>query len=458
MNILTAAWQARAALPENHPKAPPSIGLSSSSGGLFAEDRFEGVRSTVQTKALTIPKPPRKASQDPKDKPHYYVMSRAAFNTLPASMGIRPLRGSSERVLIKLTDDQLAQAHHHLHQKGPRIGGILDVTDIVRDREGRGLDPFVGLINVLERVPQSVFEAPTREYNAQIEAVGKHLNMERFKDSLTEFVKFPTRHARAESGVAAALWLRDRAQEAVAASGRSDIEVSLVKTEFPSYEQPSVLIRIPGSTRKPGVLIGGHLDTVRPFTGSQPRPGADDDGSGTMTSLETLRAILESGLRFERDIYVAFYAAEEVGLVGSRNIANKFLDEDIPLRAAIQFDMTGFDAPADRHEMYLVTDYTNREATEYTRQLAKRVLGIEPQDVGSTRCTYACSDHASWHKIGVPAVFPFETNFSNMNEKIHTADDTMDRLNFEHMEKYLRLGAAFITELAEPITEEISKS
>ena len=66
------------------------------------------------------------------------------------------------------------------------------------------------------------------------------------------------------------------------------------------------------------------------------------------------------------------------------------------------------------------------------------------------KCGYACSDHASWHRAGVPASMPFEARFRDSNRNIHTPRDTLEQSdnNTAHAIKFARLGAAYAVELA----------
>ena len=71
-------------------------------------------------------------------------------------------------------------------------------------------------------------------------------------------------------------------------------------------------------------------------------PGAGDDGSGSSSVMEMARILLSSKINFKRPIYIIWYAAEERGLVGSQYVVEHFIDNSIPVKAAIQFDMTGY--------------------------------------------------------------------------------------------------------------------
>ncbi|HEY8167670.1 MAG TPA: M20/M25/M40 family metallo-hydrolase [Candidatus Limnocylindrales bacterium] len=73
----------------------------------------------------------------------------------------------------------------------------------------------------------------------------------------------------------------------------------------------SVLAELPGSEPGPVVMLGAHLDSV------MDGPGMNDDGSGTAALLEIARAL--GGRRPRSTIRLAFWSAEEAGLIGSRH-------------------------------------------------------------------------------------------------------------------------------------------
>src|SRR5262249_9162402 len=68
---------------------------------------------------------------------------------------------------------------------------------------------------------------------------------------------------------------------------------------------------------------------------------------------------------------------------------------------------------------------------------------------GLDACGYACSDHAAWHRTGVPASMPFESRMRDRNRQIHTRGDTLETsdANAEHAVKFARLAAAYAIEL-----------
>jgi len=404
---------------------------------------------------------------DPKNNPlddpaqgrnveRYYVMTGNTYGLFSAEDKPKVVRREGERLIVRMPIHKAEKLSHLLHgvlhQEAPGGGlalnaaqrgefGYFDATEYVRERKG-----FDGVANLLDTSAQEpVFEPREVRVTANTKTLLNLVNKQRFADTLEAFSKaFPNRSALSPEGMKTTKWLIEKVQAAAGKAARDDIVVTTVPTGLP-YLQDSVVVRIPGTSNKPGVLLGGHMDTLR---GTM--PGADDDGSGTITALEVLRVVLESGLEFERDIYIAFYAAEEEGLVGSGQVAKKFKTDGTKLDGVMQLDMTGYKSAKDKHDVYIMDDYTDKNLTKFTQTLATKVLAISDKDVGHTRCYYACSDHASFTANGYPAVFLFETAFPNYNRRIHSRRDTFDQVNIEHAMKYLQIATAFVSELAQP--------
>lgn len=75
-------------------------------------------------------------------------------------------------------------------------------------------------------------------------------------------------------------------------------------------------------------------------------PGADDDGSGTVTILEVFRTLLGSRElvegKAENTIEFHWYSGEEAGLLGSLDVFSSYKLERKDVKAMLQQDMTGF--------------------------------------------------------------------------------------------------------------------
>lgn len=70
------------------------------------------------------------------------------------------------------------------------------------------------------------------------------------------------------------------------------------------------------------VLLSAHYDSRGSF-GSTRAPGADDDGSGTISVLGIARTIARRGITFRKNVELCLFAGEEQGLYGSRAYARE---------------------------------------------------------------------------------------------------------------------------------------
>jgi bacterial leucyl aminopeptidase len=229
------------------------------------------------------------------------------------------------------------------------------------------------------------------------------------------------------------------------AGNRTDVSVRQVKHGWP---QKSVVMTIRGS-RNPEeiVVIGGHLDSITPliFRENSRSPGADDDASGVASLSEVARVLLESGYRPKRTIEFMAYAAEEVGLLGSADIAKTYADASRNVVGVMQLDMTNYQGGAE--DIVLIGDYTSAAQNQFVVNLASTYL--PSLNVSQSLCGYACSDHASWTANGYASSFPFEAVLGQDNPHIHTKGDTLAKSGgmASHAVKFSRLALAFLVEL-----------
>ncbi|KTC76912.1 aminopeptidase LapA [Legionella brunensis] len=257
-------------------------------------------------------------------------------------------------------------------------------------------------------------------------------------NTLTHLTSYYNRSATVTRGKEVAEWLKGQFEGIAEEYGRKDTSTYFVETGW--YKQPSLVTVIGKDLKAPGIVIGAHMDTL-----DGRMPGAGDDGSGSSSVMEMARVLLASDLALKRPIYIIWYAAEERGLVGSQYVVEEFQNKEIPVKAAIQFDMTGFRNDMNDQTMWVFRDYTDKALSNFMVDLIQTYVKVP---VSYSKCGYGCSDHASWMMAGIPAAFPCETSFEDHNPYIHSSRDTMDLLSAEHMTNFTKLGLAFAIELA----------
>ncbi|NVJ60654.1 MAG: M20/M25/M40 family metallo-hydrolase [Gammaproteobacteria bacterium] len=342
---------------------------------------------------------------------------------------VQPLSKQSSIAVARIPTNQIDALSEYMHEAHNRCGGFffhetkqqaIEYAQLSGDPELLAVDYT---IDNPEGVNQLVSEMSASQLTSTVNALSS----------------FNNRYYTQQSGVDAANWIRQTWSDISA--NRNDISVELYNH---SWNQPSVIATVTGTSLPDEVvIIGGHLDSINSRNASTGRaPGADDNASGIAVATETLRAMVASGYRPARTIKFMGYAAEEVGLRGSKAIAQNFKSNNINVVGVAQFDMTGVKG-TNNLDIVFMTDYTNAAQNNFMMQLLDTYFPNISH--GTSRCGYGCSDHASWHNEGYPASIPFESTFNDSNNRIHTSNDTV--FDSSHSIKFARLSAAFVAEL-----------
>ncbi|KDQ64752.1 hypothetical protein JAAARDRAFT_684578 [Jaapia argillacea MUCL 33604] len=291
------------------------------------------------------------------------------------------------------------------------------------------------------------FPSPSAE--KQVRSVIKTLSSDGPRENLEKFSSFRTRYYRSDTGKQSQQWLLSKISEITSEYAPKALQKLISVNEFShSWGQNSIIVKINGSstTDDSVVIIAAHQDSTNmwPFL---PAPGADDDGSGTVTILEAYRGLIASNFQPVRNIEFHWYSAEEGGLLGSQAVARDYESRNVNVIAMSQFDMTAWVKRGTREEVGIITDFVDDGLTEFNKKLVDTYLDIP---YVSTKCGYACSDHASWGKAGYASSFTIESTFENSNKNIHSTNDRIDvsdEFSFEHMLEFSKLAVAFAIEL-----------
>ena len=180
-------------------------------------------------------------------------------------------------------------------------------------------------------------------YASYVKPLLKHLSKEKMRTHLEKFTSFHTRYYKSSYGAQSAAWLAStinstiHASNASSSSSSSGPHVSL----FPhSWGQPSIIVTLPGKGPHT-VVVGAHQDSINLFFPSLlAAPGADDDGSGTVTILEALRVLLNTSAvssgEQRNTVEFHWYSAEEGGLLGSQAVFARYEKEGRQVKAMLQ--------------------------------------------------------------------------------------------------------------------------
>jgi len=226
-------------------------------------------------------------------------------------------------------------------------------------------------------------------------------------------------------------------------------------------EQVNLIVEIEGLVDPTTVVeVGAHYDTVKNC------PGADDNGSGVAGLLEIARVLVHH--RPERTVRMCFFAAEEVGLVGSRAHVDRILaDSSRRVDGLLDLEMIGYrvfeegsqDAPVRipliasiPHQGDFILVAGNFQSgglgNIFERCVDRYVPGLKYFSANRIAGFFgdaARSDHYPYWQAGLRGIMLTDTaNFRNPH--YHRRTDTIDTIDFEFLCAVSRATAAALIE------------
>ncbi|HEX8370060.1 MAG TPA: M20/M25/M40 family metallo-hydrolase [Pyrinomonadaceae bacterium] len=203
------------------------------------------------------------------------------------------------------------------------------------------------------------------------------------------------------------------------------------------------------------VAIGAHYDHVgmNPNAAGEDKiwNGADDDGSGTVAVLAMAEAFTKGAQRPKRSILFIWHAGEEKGLWGSEYYAD---NPTVPINSIItqlNIDMIGRAQKLNEEvkprnkeltkqgEVYLIGSKMMStelgELSEATNNaFLKMNFNYRYDDPKDPQQFFYRSDHYNYAKKGIPIIFYMDGD----HEDYHQPSDSVEKIDFEQMEKIAR--------------------
>lgn len=202
------------------------------------------------------------------------------------------------------------------------------------------------------------------------------------------------------------------------------------------------------------LIVSAHYDHMGYMEGEL-YPGADDNGSGTAAVMEIARVfqdLAKQGVKPKRSILFLHVTGEEFGLFGSRYYAENPI---LPLENAIaniNIDMIGRRSdqyPTNDDYVYVVgADKISQDLHDMVVQANKASTNIDLDftfnDEDHPEKIYYRSDHYSFAKHGIPAVF----FYNGAHPDYHQPTDTFENIDMPILTKRAQLIFASAWKLA----------
>lgn len=197
------------------------------------------------------------------------------------------------------------------------------------------------------------------------------------------------------------------------------------------------------------IVVGAHLDHLGKRSGLIFN-GADDNASGSVGVTELAEAFLNLTAKPKRTIFFCLWTGEEHGLYGSKyfteHIPAPYKRENIVMN--YNWDMIGRFPKEDNDEKKVTVSMSIqvpelKTLVEKHNETVGLPLDISVRDV-SKPFGGGGSDHMPFAKKDIPIIY-MDTGF---HADFHQPSDHVDLINFDAMEKIVKLGFLIVNEVA----------
>ncbi|MDX9812750.1 MAG: M20/M25/M40 family metallo-hydrolase [Bacteroidales bacterium] len=207
----------------------------------------------------------------------------------------------------------------------------------------------------------------------------------------------------------------------------------------------NILGIIEGEKRNEIIVIGAHYDHMG-ISDGYIWNGADDNASGSVGVLTLAKALMECGKKPAKTIVFAFWSGEEQGLLGSRHFVRNLPFPASNIRLNLNYDMISRYISPEETKRVTMT-YTDsfpwfRELTQ--DNLIKYDIDLDI-DYQPSSDPPGGTDHRSFVAVGIP-VMRFKPGH---REEYHTPSDETETLDWDIMEKIIKISFANIRILSE---------
>jgi hypothetical protein len=299
----------------------------------------------------------------------------------------------------------------------------VDLVQLARAGRTAELCPLAGREIKIEYIPPRQLRPMEQLGGVDLDSLIGLVSQDSLESYTYRLQAYYRRPSGSDSNYAAAAWTISKFQEFGYDSVYSDAFTTSI-WGVPTLVENTVAVKL--GTRFPEryIIVCGHRDGV------DTSPAADDNGSGTASTLEIARVLkdIETYCSF---LFITF-DAEEDGLIGSEHFADEASANGDTIIWVLNADMIAYYENDTQAKLYHGSDQTY---SELWQTLAQSLVGISAELTG----TSAGSDHYPFQQAGYPVTFTHEYVFSTV---YHSSHDSTSYMNFEYMTKIVKASVA----------------
>ncbi|TYB79414.1 M28 family peptidase [Bizionia myxarmorum] len=204
------------------------------------------------------------------------------------------------------------------------------------------------------------------------------------------------------------------------------------------------------------IIIGAHYDHIgtkaKMVEGDSIANGANDNAAGTSSVLAMARYFGAKKTN-KRSLMFVLFSAEEMGLLGSKHLANRLKVENANLYTVVNMEMIGVPFK-DRDYVAFVTGYGKSNMAEKINDyVGSKFLG--ESEIAKQYNLFKASDNYPFYEVfKMPSHTISSCDLSNY-DFYHHVHDEIEQLDYEHMANLINQLIPGIENMSNTATQEI---
>ncbi len=204
------------------------------------------------------------------------------------------------------------------------------------------------------------------------------------------------------------------------------------------------------------IIIGAHYDHIgtkaKMVASDSIANGANDNAAGTSSVLAMAR-YFGAKKSNKRSLMFVLFSAEEMGLLGSKHLANRLKDENANLYTVVNMEMIGVPFK-DRDYVAFLTGYgKSNMAEKINAYVGANFLG--ESEVAKQYNLFKASDNYPFYDVfKMPSHTISSCDLSNYDFYHHVGDE-IDKLDYDHMASLINQLIPGIEKMSNTATQEI---
>ena len=185
--------------------------------------------------------------------------------------------------------------------------------------------------------------------------------------------------------------------------------------------------------KKEVIILGAHYDHIgfgKKVEGDSIANGANDDATGTAAVL-AMAKYFAAKKNNKRSILFTLYSGEEMGLLGSKHLAQRLKDLNVDLYTMINFEMIGVPMVGKEYDAYFTGFDLSNMAPKLNEYVDYSLLGLLPQAI-EYQLFYRSDNYPFYKAFNKPCHAISTFDFTNY-DYYHHVDDEADKMDYEFM-------------------------